>query len=119
VEATISLTGQPESAARARHFVAATLQTWGKDDLVETATLLTSELVTNAVVHAAPPIGLAVTLLEGTIRVEVQDESDDIPVVGDADRHADRGRGLVLVDMLAASWGTQAAPPGKTVWFAL
>jgi hypothetical protein len=54
-----------------------------------------------------------------TMPVEVHDDSDDVPLLGEADPHADRGRGLVVVDMLAASWDTLMARPGKTVWFVL
>lgn len=112
----------PTSPARARHFVGdaaemARLPT----PVVEVLELLTSELVTNAVVHGRPPIELVVSIEARAIRVSVHDNSA-APLRPRTATAADvGGRGLALVDALAQRWRTDAdrSGPGKTVWFEL
>ena len=111
---TIQLNAHPTSSRAAREFVASTLEDWGWTEHVATAVLLTSELVTNAVIHAESDIAVTVRG-EQSLRVEVSDESPEqvSPVrLGD-------GRGLRLVDALAASWGVSPQRRGKVVWFEL
>lgn len=86
---------------------------------VETAALLTSELVTNAVVHGAPPVELRVELAEQVVRVEVHDGADDPPVLRQAGPSDAGGRGLAIVDALASRWGAQRRDEGKALWFEL
>ena len=90
------------------------------EDLTDTAALLTSELVTNAVQHARGPLQLGVACTHGRLVVSVKD-ADPVPP---QPRHARSrelgGRGLVLVDKLAEHWGFTKLPnEGKAVWFAL
>lgn len=86
--------------------------------VVETAELLVSEVVTNAVVHAATDIEVSVTMLDdGGVRVEVSDGSPHLPARRQYALTAGTGRGMQLVDELADRAGTTPAPPGKTVWF--
>ena len=88
--------------------------------VVETAELLTSELVTNAVIHAGSPTELCVSVLDGSVRVEVTDHAADRPVLGRRSVDATEGRGLVIVNDLADRWGVVPIPDnGKTVWFEL
>ncbi|WP_372441041.1 ATP-binding protein [Actinacidiphila acididurans] len=94
------------------------------EDVAETAVLLVSELVTNAVRHsrvAGRYILARCVLREDALRVEVGDAGDGVPVVRAAGDEAEGGRGLALVDALAAKWGTEprAYGIGKTVWFEL
>ena len=90
------------------------------DDMLATALLLVSELVTNALRHGAPPLSLRI---DGTRRlyVGVSDEGAALPRLGLRDDvWAETGRGLLLVDALAADWGCEEKPRrGKTVWFEL
>lgn len=88
------------------------------EDCVGTAELLASELVTNAVRHALPPLALRVLLEPGTARLEVRDSSSDRPqVVNHGDDLTLSGRGMLLVDALADGWGVEAFDgDGKTVW---
>jgi anti-sigma regulatory factor (Ser/Thr protein kinase) len=104
-------------SAQARHFVRQLLGTFPRD-LVATAELLTSEVVTNALVHAANEAVLTVELDCDHLRVEVLDadeKTDLVPrSVGSASEH---GRGLAIVDALASSWGVESRDAGKAVWF--
>ncbi len=92
----------------------------GAPDRCDTLVLLTSELVTNAVMHAGGRVEVAVEVV-GTrrLRVEVRDGSRELPRVQDADSDAMGGRGLLLVDKLADAWGVEIAREGKSVWFEL
>lgn len=81
------------------------------------AALLTSELVTNAVVHGCADVDLLVRESRGVVRVEVGDTSDRMPVPRPASLDALGGRGLFLVDHLADAWGVERRQRGKAVWF--
>lgn len=108
-----------DAAAQARSVVRDLLRRGRHPEMVDTACLLTSELVANAVVHAKSPVELVIDLDRGRLAVEVIDGSTASPVVTEADALATGGRGLALVDRLADSWGVTKNLPGKSVWFAL
>ena len=117
-QASTSLANDPRSAREARHFVAGTLEPWEAGSLVETVTLLTSELVTNAVVHAGSDVDVVVRLTGASARVEVTDRSELALLPRPSGLDDDSGRGLALVQALARRWGTRRQPGGgKTVWF--
>ncbi|MFE5792454.1 SpoIIE family protein phosphatase [Streptomyces sp. NPDC056503] len=112
------------SVAAARAFVRDTLQGWGHAELVDDAVVLTSELVTNAVVHAGTSADVLCLRSEDSIRVEVADRypEREIPVQsGRAIASPDRenGRGLLLCAALADRWGVDYSPTRKHVWFHL
>jgi anti-sigma regulatory factor (Ser/Thr protein kinase) len=89
-------------------------------DVAQTAELLTSELVSNAVLHAQGSFELSVCGEEGeAIRIEVVDESPLRPVLAPPDGDVIAGRGLWLVDALAEEWGVEPSGHGKAVWFRL
>lgn len=96
------------------------LRTWGRPGRAEIAELLTSELVTNALVHTDHDAILTATLGPGTLRVEVRDFVGRHPKlcvpIADDGTH---GRGLVLVQSLSDAWGVRAHGVGKAVWFEL
>ena len=87
------------------------------DDMV----LVVSELVTNAVVHGAPPVGMAVRSSPEGVMVEVYDAAEREPKVRTLERldAPGGGRGLRLVSELAAEWGVRSEAGGKCVWAAL
>ncbi len=117
-QASTSLAGDPRSAGEARHFVATTLEQWQLGPLLDTVTLLTSELVTNAIVHAGSEVDVVVRLTGEAARVEVTDRSGAPPVPRTAAESDSSGRGLALVEALARRWGTRRlSGGGKTVWF--
>ncbi|MFF9914560.1 SpoIIE family protein phosphatase [Streptomyces sp. NPDC013457] len=112
------------SVATARAFVRDTLQGWGYAEVVDDAVVLTSELVTNAVIHAGTAADVLCLRSEDGIRVEVADRypEREIPLQGGRTvAHPDRenGRGLLLCAALATRWGVEYTPTHKRVWFQL
>ncbi|MDG9717773.1 ATP-binding protein [Streptomyces sp. DH24] len=107
----------------ARRALRELLRQWGRPGRSEIAELLTSELVTNALVHTDDDAVLTATVRPGGLRVEVRDfvAGRPAPRVPHADDGAQRtnGRGLVLVQSLADSWGVRPHGVGKAVWFEL
>jgi len=117
--ARAKLEAQPQSAASARRFVDETLHRWQCDELFDVVGLLTSELVTNAILHAQSEIELSVSMLPNAIRIDVVDHSADLPNPRVAAEEDTSGRGLGLVEALATAWGVDERPGGKSVWFEL
>ncbi|MFD7082200.1 PAS domain S-box protein [Streptomyces sp. NPDC059918] len=115
------LGADPASVAAGRRILRTTLAQWGNTDehLCDTACLLTSELLSNAVRHSSGPIRLRLRRAGGELSVEVCDASPVLPQARFARPDAESGRGLLLVDSLATSWGTLPGVDGKTVWFSL
>jgi anti-sigma regulatory factor (Ser/Thr protein kinase) len=109
----------PTTPARARGLVEQLLCRCDLEELLPTAALLTSEVVTNAVMHAGGTIVVRVACRPPRLRVEVADSSEQIPVPGSPLSSATSGRGLQLVEALASDWGTTREGQGKTVWFEL
>ncbi|MFJ8358546.1 SpoIIE family protein phosphatase [Streptomyces sp. NPDC093984] len=113
------------SVASARSFVRDTLQGWGFADIVDDAVVLTSELVTNAVVHAGTAADVLCLRSDDGVRIEVADRypEREIPLqstavdMGSPDREG--GRGLQLCAALAGRWGVEYTPTHKQVWFQL
>ena len=119
---TIDRQSLPEgdhAAAVARRFVARTLEQQGAGALVERAVLLTSELVTNALLHGLPTVHVDVLEVPDGYRIAVSDEHPRLPTPRQASRDDVHGRGLLLVEHLADRWGVDPSPPGKSVWFEL
>ncbi|MFI8965194.1 SpoIIE family protein phosphatase [Streptomyces sp. NPDC053493] len=112
------------SVATARAFVRDTLQGWGYGEVVDDAVVLTSELVTNAVIHAGTAADVLCLRGDDGVRIEVADRypEREIPVqhgrsMGSPDR--ENGRGLLLCAALASRWGVDYSPTRKHVWFHL
>ncbi|MFD3933135.1 SpoIIE family protein phosphatase [Streptomyces sp. NPDC058614] len=113
------------SVATARSFVRDTLQGWGFADIVDDAVVLTSELVTNAVVHAGTSADVLCLRSDDGVRIEVADRypEREIPLQGTAVNMGspdnEGGRGLQLCAALAGRWGVEYTPTQKQVWFQL
>ncbi|MEE1798324.1 SpoIIE family protein phosphatase [Streptomyces sp. JV176] len=113
------------SVATARAFVRDTLQGWGYADVVDDAVVLTSELVTNAVIHAGTSADVLCLRTEQGVRVEVADRypEREVPIQGSsrafANADQENGRGLLLCAALASRWGVEYSPTFKQVWFQL
>lgn len=103
----------------AREFVADTLSDQGFQGDTDTVLLLASELVTNAVRHAATPFEIVVDVRdEQDVRVAVVDgDLEHQPTVRHPGPEDTNGRGLLLVDQLASRWGSDRTGRGKAVWF--
>lgn len=119
---TLTVPGSPEHVARARRFIRRTVAAIPRIDS-EAATLLTSELVTNAIQHTRSGQGGSVTVtvigLPDGVLVEVTDQgAADEPAVRN-ELYAADGHGLYLVQQLACRWGYLHDPAGTTVWFHL
>jgi anti-sigma regulatory factor (Ser/Thr protein kinase) len=113
-----TLAPEAQSSARARRLIAQRLVDVPEEQ-VDVVLLLTGELVANAVRHGDGPVGLHVAWGGGDVRVEVDDQSPELPAVRPVDEDALNGRGLQLVDGLCSSWGVTPAGVGKSVWFSL
>lgn len=102
----------------ARRYVAGFCQACDLEELCDLAALLTSEVVTNAVVHGSGRVEVRPTLREHGLRVEVGDANPTPPARLQAGVGEEHGRGVALVDSLAGSWGVRpGAGGGKVVWF--
>ena len=115
---TLHLEPVVESTPVARHWIAAHLRDL-PSEVTGCAALLTSELVTNAVLHAATPMCVTLHILPDRIRVDVADGNPAFPSLKEYGRDAATGRGLTLFNSLASDWGVQAVDGGKIVWFEL
>ncbi|MCC9310454.1 ATP-binding protein [Kitasatospora sp. RB6PN24] len=98
----------------------AALADWGLAELADTAELLASELLTNALLHSGTGADLAAVVTpEHRLRIEVSDGGTGLPRPRAADADATGGRGLLLVDALADDWGVRLRASGKVTWFEL
>lgn len=88
-------------------------------EIVDTAVLLASELITNAVLHGRSEVELTVEINGTGVKVSAADMNSRLPVMQSADELALDGRGIAIVDLLASSWGVSATDGGKIVWFCL
>ncbi|GAA2243132.1 hypothetical protein GCM10010145_07020 [Streptomyces ruber] len=113
-----TLPREPRSVGRAREYARAQLLSWDLEPLVDTTELLVSELVTNALRYGEGDIRLRL-LLDRTLVCEVWDAGLVQPRRRRARDTDEGGRGLQLVQLLSAAWGSRRTPRGKTVWFEL
>ncbi|CAO5171827.1 conserved hypothetical protein [Frankia sp. AiPs1] len=110
----------PSAVPQARHVLREGLRMSDiPEDVRNTAELLVSELVTNAVKYGEPPLWLFIEMRPGLIHASVSDTSTVLPQRRTAAADAEGGRGLLVLDALAGSWGTVAAETGKYLWFDL
>jgi anti-sigma regulatory factor (Ser/Thr protein kinase) len=116
--ARVSLPATASAPRAARAIVAEHCASWDTDS-VETALLLTSELVTNAVRHGRSDVRLQVAVDGDLLRVDVGDDNSRHPLRKPSDLGALDGRGLQIVELLALRWGVDDEPLGKRVWFEL
>ena len=113
------LDSHPRSVKQARRFVAARLN--GHDpQLVEQATLMVSELVTNSIRHASGPVAITLDVTADRLRCDVSDPGPGTPTVRSPAPGENSGRGLRIIAELADEWGlTSNAESGNNVWFVL
>ena len=121
---SLTIPGRPEQVATARAFVSRTLSSQHVSTDTDAATLLTSEIVTNAIQHTKSGTGdgtvtiVVIRVPHGVLVEVIDDGSAGAPIVK-GDLYAADGHGLFLVQHLAAQWGYLRDPAGTTVWFHL
>ena len=118
----LQLDPDPRSVGRARAWVVEEFGDLGRTDLLDAAELGVSELVTNAILHAEPPITLRVLGSRERPRVEVRDHSKRPPRTTDDMTDEDGlmrtvGRGMGILALYSQAWGADVSPEGKVVWF--
>jgi two-component sensor histidine kinase len=115
---TLSLDRVNTASRAARDFLRRELVDLDEDTL-HTLLLVTTELVTNALLHAAGPIDLSVAVDERRVVIEVFDCEPLPPTMRDHDVTRTDGRGIALVAMVSDDWGSRRHDGGKTVWAAV
>jgi anti-sigma regulatory factor (Ser/Thr protein kinase) len=107
----------PEASAVAgiRREATRQLERWGLEETAFVTELVVSELVTNAIRYAHPPIRLRL-ILDRSLICEVSDSSNTAPHLRRARVYDEGGRGLLLVAQLSQGWGSRQTPRGKTIW---
>jgi len=121
---SLTIPGHPEQVSAARAFVARTLSAHRPGTDADAATLLTSELVTNAIMHTKSgveggTVAIVVVGIPRGVLVEIVDGGSAGTPTVKSDLYAAEGHGLFLVQSLAAQWGYLRDPAGTTVWFHL
>jgi hypothetical protein len=116
----VKLTREPAAAAEARSQVRAVIRAWKVPVDPDIAILLTSDLVTDAIVHGdGEVVTLTIRCTRGHLRIDVCDPSRSLPIAADEPAGTDPGRGLVLVAALSTEWGSFRTPAGKVAYFTL
>jgi PAS domain S-box-containing protein len=113
--ATWSVPSEPSAVAQTRKDVVAQLERWELSDAAFVTELVVSELVTNAIRHAQPPVQLRL-IHDTTLICEVSDGGSTAPHLRRARTYDEGGRGLLLVAQLTQRWGTRQSATGKTIW---
>ncbi|MEW2808268.1 SpoIIE family protein phosphatase [Streptomyces massasporeus] len=113
--ATWAVPADPSAVAQTRKDVVEQLGRWGLSDAVFVTELVVSELVTNAIRHAEPPVQLRL-IHDSTLICEVSDGGNTAPHLRRARTYDEGGRGLLLVAQLTERWGTRQSAAGKTIW---
>jgi anti-sigma regulatory factor (Ser/Thr protein kinase) len=113
------LRGDAASAPAGRRFAADILAAWNQHPLIDDASLLLDEVITNAVQHTVGDIVVRIELAD-RLRIEVRDSSERRPDKRPIDADSEMGRGLHIVEQISRDWGHHPLPTaGKTVWFEL
>jgi hypothetical protein len=125
----VRLTPGPAAAAHARREVRAAISAWNVAVDADVAVLLTSDLVTSAILScwqepagqqtAGVRVTLGIRYAAGQLRVEAHDTGRVLPTAAEVPPDAEAGPGLALVARLSADWGSYRTPAGKVVYFTL
>ena len=114
--AMMALVSEPVVASQARHFVADTLAEWSLTDPLDSAAMVVTELVSNAIRHTGAPIALHLYHFGQRLVVEVLDADDRPPRRMQPSIQDENHRGVYIVDMLTRRWGSRPTGRGKVVW---
>jgi anti-sigma regulatory factor (Ser/Thr protein kinase) len=123
LDADAQMPDRVDSVPAARAFLIKLLSGWDiSDEVIDEASLLTTELMSNAVEHGSGVVDMEIAVHNGLLHVGVHDSSVELPQEGDGtSANPEGGRGIWLVQSIARDWGsdTSGKEPGKTVWFEL
>ncbi|GAB3845724.1 STAS domain-containing protein [Dactylosporangium cerinum] len=119
LRAALQLPAHPSATTAARRLVDDACRRWRITYLADIAGLVVTELVANSVLHAGTPMRLLLSLREHHLHVSVRDGSSRLPRPMTADEDLESGRGLLIIEGLAAAWGSVAVAGGKVVWVTL
>ena len=115
--AKLDVPADPGAVRQGRSFTTVTLREWSLPEaLIQDATLVVSELLTNAIVHGRAPVRLRLRKTPDELTIEVGDRSSALPRKLRAGPHDLHGRGLAIVAELAGRWAARPDGDGKTVW---
>lgn len=113
----LALASAPDSLTNARDFTRRALDGWQLPDLTDDVLLAVNELVTNALLHGNEPIMLVLEPSGHGVRVQVSDQSPQMPDTPPPSRTATSGRGLAIVSAISRDWGAHRLDAGgKAVW---
>ncbi|QKV92748.1 ATP-binding protein [Streptomyces sp. NA02950] len=115
---TLVLPREEASSSHARRLIKTALHAWRLELLVDDASVIAAELMSNAVRHGeGTVIRIEIGRLpEQVVRIAVSDGSRSLPQIRSLDADEDSGRGLLLVDALAHRWSSDLDESGKVVW---
>ena len=115
----IILESDNTGAATARRFASEVAERWSSPPALDDLTLLVSEMATNAILHAKPPVTLRLTHLGDEVLIEISDGSASGPTRKQPQPYDEHGRGLQIMTVVARRWGVITEDNGKTVWATL
>lgn len=107
---------EPACVPSVRRFLHEALESLGSTEMEYEASMLVTELATNAVLHARTPFEVAVSFDDTCLRLAVADRSPKWPMLKSHNANATTGRGLSVVSAVASAWGVDGHADGKTVW---
>ncbi|MFH8492213.1 ATP-binding protein [Streptomyces longisporoflavus] len=118
---TAQLPCTPESVRRARALISSALEAWGVEHVLgDAGRVIVSELMTNVVHHTKTDLAwVAIRRGDHQVHIEVADSSHHTPRTTIANKSAECGRGLLLIDELSSLWGYEKHPWGKVIWVVL
>jgi DNA-binding NarL/FixJ family response regulator len=117
VEAVLDLPRELTSVRTARRFVSQQVALWQLEEILDDALLVASELAANAITHADSSCRIRLSLNDATLRIDLIDSGGGTPEPQPASFTSEHGRGLLMVDAVAAAWGLEVVPgEGKVVW---
>ena len=105
------------AVSKSRQLVHEALREWKSADLADVVALVVSELTTNAIAYAEPPVSLQLQMEGRCVGGEVSDHGGMFEPPPAPDPEATSGRGLHIVDALVTKWGVDPTGNGKVVWF--
>jgi anti-sigma regulatory factor (Ser/Thr protein kinase) len=117
VDARLEVPPEPSAVRQVRAFVRSALATSVDEEALDTIVLLTSEVVTNAILHTRTASEVHLVRLSDVVRVEIADRSPAIPEPRLLDFTSASGRGLAIVEAIALRWGVERGAASKRVWF--